>query len=399
MESNNIRFASLYSGCGGLDKGFQDAGMSGICAIDCDSTALGTLSANLSTKTECMDLGTFGDQHKSLLDGVEVIVAGPPCQGFSTAGRNDPDDARNDHVWNVARIASMTRPKVVLIENVKGLLNPKNSKHFDKTLRLLRETGYTVSYSTYNLSEYGIAQRRVRVLILAVLSTATFRLQIPCQERKSLEDALMEVSHAPDFKRNLLKEQSEEHLIARKIAPGQKLSNVRSGLSAVHTWEIPEVFGHVTDQEVRLLETVVKLRRQNRRRNFGDADPVSILAIASYFGCSSESLVESLIKKSYLRRVSRYIDLKNTFNGKFRRLKWDDVSPTVDTRFGQARYFLHPDEDRGLSVREAARIQSFPDGFTFSGSKAAKYRMIGNAVPPKFAKLIANSITDNWGHL
>ena len=391
FDSRNIRFASLYSGCGGLDQGFHDAGMAGICAIDCDKTSLSNLAANLGTKTECMDLGTFGEQHRSLLEKADVIVAGPPCQGFSTAGLNNPDDDRNNHVWNVARITSLIKPRVVVIENVRGLLSPKNSKHFDKTINLLRENGYSVSSSVYNLTEYGIAQRRVRILIIAVLTSKIFELQIPCQARQSIKDVLANVNEASDFEPDILAENSVEQLIARKIAPGQKLSNVRSGLSSVHTWDIPEVFGHVTTQEVSLLEAICRLRRQKRRRDFGDADPVSMRDIGQFFGSSSDTLVESLIEKNYLRKVNRFVDLRNTFNGKYRRLKWDDVSPTVDTRFGQPRYFLHPDEDRGLSVREAARIQSFRDSFSFVGSKAAKYRMIGNAVPPKFARLRTHS--------
>ncbi len=396
---DNIKFASLYSGCGGLDQGFLDAGLTGTCAIDFDRSALANLANNLGTKTICMDLGTFGEEQKALLEGVDIIAAGPPCQGFSTAGRNDPDDYRNDHVWNVARIAALVKPKVVLIENVRGLLNAKNLKHFDKTVSVLRENGYSVSWSTYNLTDYGIAQRRIRVLILAVLSETGLELQIPCQKRKSLDIVLKGVDKVGDFEAVHLTDLSDEKKIARRILPGQKLSNVRSGFSAVHTWEIPEVFGAVEDQEIKLLETIVKLRRQNRKRDFGDADPVSMGEIQNHFISSAEALVDSLVDKKYLRRADGNIDLTNTFNGKFRRLKWDDVSPTVDTRFGQPRYFLHPAEDRGFSVREAARIQSFPDRFVFSGSEAAKYRMIGNAVPPDFAKLVAGTIVSRWDSL
>ena len=346
-----------------------------------------------------MDLGKFGDQHLSLIDQADILVAGPPCQGFSTAGRNDPDDYRNDHVSNVARIAGLSKPKVVIIENVRGLLNPKNSKHFDKTISVLRSHGYSVSWKTYNLAEYGVPQRRTRVLILAILSNNSFELQIPCCERRCIKTALDGVEQVDDFVAKELSHSSDELKIARKIAPGQKLSNVRSGLSSVHTWEIPEVFGTVSVEEKKLLETVVKLRRQNRTRDFGDADPVSEGDLVKYFGDSSTDLICSLIGKNYLRRVGPLIDLTNTFNGKFRRLRWDDVSPTVDTRFGQPRYFLHPKEDRGFSVREAARLQSFPDTFKFNGSEAAIFRMIGNAVPPSFAQAIGDHLVSNWGSI
>lgn len=346
-----------------------------------------------------MDLGAFGDQHLPLLKGVDIIAAGPPCQGFSTAGPNNPDDERNNHVWNVARIASLVKPKVVVIENVRGLLSTKNAKHFDKTVELLKESGYSVSSSIYNLSDFGIAQRRVRVIILAVRSSDCFSLQIPCQERRSIGDALKNVHEACDFDPDPLLEYSTDALIARRIAPGQKLSNVRSGLSAVHTWDIPEVFGQVNTLEVNLLETVVKLRRQNRRRDFGDADPVPLADLIEFFGAGTDNLVEGLVQKGYLRKIGDFIDLRNTFNGKFRRLKWDDVSPTVDTRFGQPRYFLHPEQDRGLAVREAARIQSFSDSFKFTGAKTTKYRMIGNAVPPKFSRLVGTTLSDSWAAL
>lgn len=369
--------------------------MHGVCAIDIDRTALDVLAKNIGIKTKCMDLDSFGDQHLSLLEGVNIIAAGPPCQGFSSAGPNNPDDDRNHHVWNVARIASLVKPKIVMIENVRGLLSAKNAKHFDKTVNLLKESGYSVSSTIYNLSDFGIPQRRVRVIILAVRSSNSFSLQIPCQERCSVGDALKDVHKASDFDPDHLLAGSTDALIARRIAPGQKLSNVRSGLFAVHTWDIPEVFGQVNSQEVNLLETVVKLRRQNRRRDFGDADPVPLDNLIHFFGNSAE-LVEGLIHKGYLRKIGKFIDLQNTFNGKFRRLKWNDVSPTVDTRFGQPRYFLHPEQDRGLTVREAARIQSFCDSFVFEGAKTTKYRMIGNAIPPKFAALVGTTLAKSW---
>lgn len=396
FDGTKITYASLYSGCGGLDQGFYDAGLKGVCAIDHDRAALSVLAKNIGTKTKCMDLATFSEQHLPLLEGADIVAAGPPCQGFSTAGPNNPDDERNDHVWNVARIATLAKPKVVVIENVRGLLSAKNSHHFDKTVALLRGNGYSVSSSVYKLSDYGIAQRRVRVLILAIRSSTHVSLQIPCQERRSIGDVFKGVHEACDFYPEPLLENSADALIAQKIAPGQKLSNVRSGLSSVHTWDIPEVFGSVSCQEVNLLETVVKLRRQNRRRDFGDADPVSLVDLKQFFGADTFGIVEVLIQKGYLRRIGDLIDLRNTFNGKFRRLKWDDVSPTVDTRFGQPRYFLHPEENRGLTVREAARIQSFGDTFKFEGAKTTKYRMIGNAVPPKFAKLVAAAISNSW---
>ena len=165
---------------------------------------------------------------------------------------------------------------------------------------------------------------------------------------------------------------------------------------SVHTWDIPEVFGKVTKQEISLLETIVKLRRQKRRRSNGDADPVDVDYLKQLFGDNVGDMINSLVDRKYLRRDGGFVDITNTFNGKFRRLKWDDISPTVHTRFGQPRYFLHPTEHRGFSYEEAALIQSFPKDFTFSGSQSSKFRMIGNAVPPKLAESVAQDILRIW---
>src|SRR5258708_3791391 len=99
-----------------------------------------------------------------------------------------------------------------------------------------------------------------------------------------------------------------------------------------------------------------------------------------------------LIAKNYIRRVGDCFDLVHTFNGKFRRLRWDQPSLTVDTRFSSPRYFLHPEEQRGFTIREAARIQGFPDDFIFFGESKAQIRHIGNAVPPPVAYQLADLI-------
>jgi DNA (cytosine-5)-methyltransferase 1 len=192
----------------------------------------------------------------------------------------------------------------------------------------------------------------------------------------------MGASSQPNHRPNQITKNSREWHIAKRIKPGQKLSNVRGGENAVATWDIPEVFGKVTEHERTVLELLRRLRRQERRRDHGDADPVSIARLESAFGYPFHRLVEGLILKGYLRRIDDDVDLVGTFNGKFRRLAWDKPSCTVDTRFGSHRYFLHPTKQRGFSVREAARIQGFADGYVFKGGEQAQFRLIGNAVPP-----------------
>ncbi len=158
------------------------------------------------------------------------------------------------------------------------------------------------------------------------------------------------------------------------------------------TWDIPEVFGEITDHERTVLELLRRLRRQERQRDHGDADPVSLKRLEAALGDQFHRLVEGLIAKRYLKRVDDAVDLVGTFNGKFRRLAWGKPSCTVDTRFGSPRYFLHPSLQRGFTVREAARIQGFRDNYVFLGSEQAQYRMIGNAVPPPLGEFAATIV-------
>ena len=172
------------------------------------------------------------------------------------------------------------------------------------------------------------------------------------------------------------------------------LASVRGGDRAIHTWDIPEIFGRTNATERLVLDAVQKLRRQIRRRDTGDADPVERRVLRAHLGFQPDDVVKSLVRKGYLRSDGKVIDLTQTFNGKYRRLAWDGVALTVDTRFGDPRYFVHPDEQRGFSFREAARIQGFPDTFKFEGSKRDRYRQIGNAVPPPIAKALAFAIKE-----
>lgn len=200
------------------------------------------------------------------------------------------------------------------------------------------------------------------------------------------------VDELPNHEPTVLKRDTEAYRIAKHIRQHQKLCNVRGGERAVPTWEIPSVFGKTTQRERKLLVAMRRLRRQVRSRDYGDADPLTITVIKRECGGDAATVLRTLIDKGYIRRVGKRYDLVHTFNGKFRRLSLTHPSPTVDTRFGTPRYFLHPEEERGFSVREAARIQGFPDDFVFTGSLPIQFRLVGNAVPPPVSKAVATAI-------
>lgn len=322
--------------------------------------------------------------------GVDALIAGPPCQGFSTAGKRLVNDQRNHLLTLTGTLALRVSPKVLVVENVSGALSGEHARYLkslDKTMRL---AGYRTHIIRCQAADLGMAQLRRRVLFFAWRTGRDIQFTAPTSKHGELRAVLAGVDTQPNHNPQRLAKHSKDWLIAQRIKPGQKLSNVRGGENAVATWDIPEVFGRISENERTVLELLRRLRRQERQRDHGDADPVSLARLESALGAPFYRLVERLITKGYLKRVDEGVDLVGTFNGKFRRLSWDRPSCTVDTRFGAPRYFLHPSQQRGFTVREAARIQGFPDNYVFCGNEKAQYRVIGNAVPPPLARLAAD---------
>jgi DNA (cytosine-5)-methyltransferase 1 len=230
------------------------------------------------------------------------------------------------------------------------------------------------------------------VILIAWKDCLTFKPSIKVRQFRTLAETIVGVEGTANHEPKVLAKGSIEMEVASHIAPGQKLCNVRAGSASIHTWDIPDVYGEVTASEKEMLETIMRLRRRFRVRDFGDADPVSPDALEIELRRKVIREVNRLVKKGYLRWVDNYIDLTNTFNGKYRRAHPGGASYTVDTKFGDPRYFLHPYEHRGFSVREAARIQGFPDEYIFHGSTSEQFRLVGNAVPPTMGFAIGEMI-------
>lgn len=389
MEGIKKSFVSLFSGCGGFDLGFQKAGFRCAAAFDIDPLAVSVHQKNFASVASVRDLSD-GSLPASQFRGTDVVIAGTPCQGFSTAGKRDPKDPRNALLVKAAEIAVCIRPRAVVLENVAGVLAGDHKKYWDRALGMLRSAGYRVQEIRCNAEDFGVPQRRCRIVALAWRSKQDFSVTLPRRPGGTLWTALKGVEERSDHVTSTLSARSKAGIIARHIRPNQKLCNVRAGDRSVHTWEIPAAFGPVTDNECDLLNAILQCRRRNRVRDFGDADPVSASTLARHLKRSVVATLQQLILKGYVRRQGSNYDLVHTFNGKFRRLTWDDPSPTVDTRFGDPYYFLHPTEHRAFSVRETARLQGFPDSFVFAGPLRQQYRLIGNAVPPPLAHAIAS---------
>ncbi|MCE2723630.1 MAG: DNA cytosine methyltransferase [Burkholderiales bacterium] len=384
-----MRFYSLFSGCGGFDLGFIAAGYVSGGGLDIDKDACATIRANLESSVTEADVRESLQGVVSAVSTCDVLVAGPPCQGFSTIGKRDEDDPRNFLLPLVAKIASLAKPRAVVVENVAGALSGNHIKHWSELESRLRTAGYKTANLLLGAEKFGLPQARKRALLIAWSTKFEGAFEFQSNFLMSLPEALSIRDGASNHSPVVLVPGSRDDLIARRISQGQKLSNVRGGPNSVHTWQIPEVFGAVGEEQKRLLELMMRLRRKYRSRENGEGDPLIAATLSAEYGADCRSLLNLLLDAGYVRKVGTKFDLTGTFNGKYRRLALAGLSPTVDTRFGQPKYFLHPTENRGLSVREAARIQGFPDHYSFVGSVASQFRQIGNAVPPPMAESIA----------
>lgn len=391
--------ASLFCGCGGGDIGFIQAGFRVIKAYDLDPIAVDLYYKNVGRHIVKKDLSSpIG---LDAIRGVDVLLASPPCQGFSTIGKRRLDDERNKLLMSSVEIIAHAKPKLAIIENVKGAVSGEHLQLWQEAESYLRTRGFEVRTEQFKTYDFGVPQSRCRVVMVAVPLGKPLPELLPQNKKslKTLEDVLPKkdeenlLNHEPKF----LVELSQEWLIAQAIKQGQKLCDVRSGTRAVHSWDIPEAFGRVSYQERQALETILRLRRQKRRRDYGDADPVEeSLLYETLPNVWCRHIREKLLAENYIRIVNGDIDLRRTFNGKYRRPSPNGPSPTVDTHFGSPRSVLHPQEHRGFTIREAARIQSFPDSYDFRGSQADMYRVIGNAIPPHISKVIGENLLHRY---
>lgn len=385
-------YLSLFSGCGGFDEGFDQCGFECKGAFDNDATVIEVYKQNMQGPVFKHNLENTLLPINIEPGEIDVVLSGSPCQGFSTAGLRKLDDPRNNLLVAGGEIALKLRPKVFVAENVMGSLSGDHKMYWERLIRLFESAGYNIKFLVLEGEKVGLAQIRKRIFLIAWQGVSEVNFDIEHVGSKSLKEALDGVASLPN--QNIYNEITDGKIksLVSKIRPGQRLSNVRGGKNCIHTWDVPSVFGEVNNSEVSVLEAIRQLRRKVRRRKNGDSDPVSKENIELFIGRSIDQDLQLLLEKNYVRKVDDKYDLVHTYNGLYKRLVWEKPSMTVDTQFGNPRFFLHPEENRGLSVREAARIQGFRDSFIFSGPVEKQYKMIGNAVPPPMATIIAKVI-------
>jgi DNA (cytosine-5)-methyltransferase 1 len=349
MKKKQYTVLDLFCGCGGISSGFSQAGFKIVGGIDFNKDATSTFQHNFKdAKVVCTDISTIDD--KSVLEwyeGVDVIVGGPPCQGFSTANRwqKEEDDPRNKLFFQYLRFVKILKPKIVMIENVRGLLTRDNGYAINRINTLLSEMGYITQSAVLDASEYGVPQNRKRAIIVGLLNhTTSFDFNaITKLEKVTVEDAIGELVQF-------------EHSEGEYILSQDPTSNYRKYLRR-------------SDNRVPNHATVYPAQKVQERISFVPQ------------GGNWQDVPTHLWPN----------DRQNRHSSAYKRLALQSQSCTIDTGNAHSNYF-HPLFNRIPSIRESARLQSFPDSFEFLGPRGSMYRQVGNAVPPLLAKAVAKEI-------
>lgn len=326
----------LFCGCGGMSNGFEQAGYNILLGIDCWETALKTFKKNhKNAHTLLADLANFDPSSLKLDESVDVIIGGPPCQGFSLAGKRDVNDPRNKLYQAFVKTVAYFKPKAFVLENVPNLVSMGGGIIKDSILHDFESLGYKVVYKVLTASDFGVPQRRRRVFFVGLLEKdKVFTYPEANQKEVTTYEALSDLP--------------EESLI-----DGAKYVMLpMSAYQAEMRTNSIGVFNHQTSMHSEKTKQIIALVPDGG--NYKDLPK----------------------------------ELQGTRNVHIAWTRFNSAKPsnTIDTGH---RHHFHYKYNRIPTVRESARLQSFADSFEFLGSKTDQYKQVGNAVPPKLAKSVA----------
>ncbi|WP_192797248.1 DNA cytosine methyltransferase [Bacillus cereus] len=352
-EINNINYAldyqgsidviDFFSGCGGVSTGFK--AITSVIpsyrergAVDIDIKANMTYEANLGIKPKHMDINELVMKNKFEINdlfGIKekrplVLIGCAPCQGFSSHSKKlrNTDDIRNTLVGTFAKVAAKIKPDFVVMENVPELLAKKYWGNFLEFKNTMEDSGYYVRATIVNMAEYGVPQARFRAVVIA--SRRKFLMPKGFLEMGNFRTVRDAIGYLPSIEPGTADENDPFHVTAR--------------------------------HQKSTIETIASVPKNGGNRPSG-------------------------VGPKCLDKVKGFSDV-------YGRLYWDRPSITITNyaRNPASGRFSHPEQDRGLSVREAALLQGFPSNFIFEGTFDEKFRQIGNAVPPRFSAYLAAHI-------
>lgn len=341
-----INVIDLFCGCGGLSYGFEKAGYNVLLGIDNDEMALKTFELNHNgSKTICGDITaiTYENHIKKIIGNqqIDVIVGGPPCQGMSLSGPRKFDDPRNKLYLSYIRLVEEIKPKAFVIENVPGLISLFKGEIKNSIIEKLTALGYTVSFQIMLAAEHGVPQNRKRVVFVGI-KDHEFSFPKALDNIVTCEMALSDLpSLVDDLGKDIMKYSSTPQNEYQSLIRANS-SNVQNHIAAAHSEKIKNIISLVPD------------------------------------GGNYKDLPQE-------HKNSR------NFHVAWTRFNSQKPAPTIDTGH---RHHFHYKYNRVPTVRESARLQSFPDNFIFLGNKTQQFRQVGNAVPPLMAQRIANELLE-----
>jgi len=350
VTKKSIQVIDMFSGCGGMSLGFDVIGKATgayriISAVDIDEASLSTYSNNFHVPVLKQDITRLATDHFALnafLGNIQefnpkhplVLIGCAPCQGFTAHRKKqwDEDDARNGLVEAFGSIVAKVKPDFVVMENVPELLSGRYWSHFNSFRNHLTSEGYTVKQGIYNAATFGVAQERFRAIVFA-MRTPDFSLPYPLIDPEQFRTVRDAIGDLPF------------------VVAGEKNTADHMHRSARHR---------------RATIDVIRAVPKN-----GGSRPKGI-------------------GPQCLDRIKGFSDV-------YGRLSWNKPSITIThyARNPASGRFIHPEQDRGLTMREAARLQGFPDSFNFKGTFDDIFRQIGEAVPPPLATAVAITVLAN----
>jgi DNA (cytosine-5)-methyltransferase 1 len=371
----------LFAGGGGFSLGFHWAGFHTAVAMEIKLNALETLKANFShlgTRVLEADLAHYSPQKlKATLEfhdeptHFDLIIGGPPCQGWSMVGRGkiralaeetgrpcEKRDPRNQLTKRFLQYVRYFQPKVAVMENVTGMLSHGGKNVAELVAAGLTETGYNVTWQRINTSEFGLPQVRERLFFVGVRKDLKIAFKFP-EAKKNNGSRNFPALTVRDAIADLPK---VSHGAKELIRPYSAPANISAYAKQMRLGAAPDlVFDHIC-----------------RTHNSQDLEAFRLLRQGGWY-------------RELPDRLKRYRD--DIFEDKYKKLHWGRPSGCVTAHLSKDCYtHIHPSQPRTITVREAARLQSFPDCFYLGGSMSAKFELLGNAVPPLIAFILAREI-------
>lgn len=431
----------LFSGCGGLGLGFANAGFPILASVDNDQSAVRTAAHNLTNLQDSCQ----GYLHKGLCKDVRnldtseilqvacerelIVVGGPPCQAYSMAGRGKlrslgvdrehTKDERGNLYLSFLKAAIEANALVVLMENVPAAMSYGNINVPEEACAFLQEKGYEAKWSILNAADFGVPQRRERLFVIATRKGTNMHPALPHSTHECPKGSLTQTDR---MKRRLIESNKyfEEAMPAHNPKPWVSVENALSDLPRLFPTSDSPYYFHKASEAYRYasepkneFQSTMRAGRSlvcghGFRRTTRDFPIFEQMLEGDDYRAAvkiADQLFRRALENTGIDKMSdpiRYRTLKKKiippyslekFHDKWKRLKRDEVSHTLPAHLGTDTYsHIHYSEPRGISIREAARLQSFPDNFEFPSTMSDAFKQIGNAVPPLLSEAIANCI-------